>query len=464
MKKFLKPSFIALSLLLISGCSVPGQSNPNNNSDLVQNKNQNQESKIENEELPNENESLENSNSAESAEKDWQTYKNDTLGIQFKYPKNWLIREEITKYNNRIYIENKKNKDCVPGACPKDFLIIYIDYREPSPTSLSYEEQLKGHNKEALYQKAIIKTNTGEDIHTYELAYNIHSERSGFGPRLEAVWQHNTMTFNAMNGDSVYKEDNETEVDILKRMLATMVLFENKPSTNSNSAEKENVSIVPKGDILKKLPGVHLYSYDVQYLDNDCQKERLESVTDSKFERLFQFFCWGEGYLEMKEETQKLYDVLSKQEFVGAVTFLQDQAKKKLQYKSGNVSMEIPALHFCQSCFVRYDHFVPVKTGIITLIASGNGDVAYSLGFIMAKGSEIQLYTMALTAYWDLPEFQPLKTPIDVKDTASGKEWQNKSEEIRKNYVEELKVSLTSGIFQDSKNQKNFDAFMAYFK
>ncbi|MDP2685352.1 MAG: hypothetical protein Q8P20_10060 [bacterium] len=150
---------------------------------------------------------------------DWRVYKNSNLRIQFQYPKDWNIREQITEYNNRIYIENQEYKNYNVGNYPKDFLSMWIDYRKPTIETLSYENQVKQFDN-MVANKKLIK-NWSLTIYTYEFGYNPNSERSGVGPYLEAVWKDNSWIYNATTMDSNNKENNAIKVDILKQILST---------------------------------------------------------------------------------------------------------------------------------------------------------------------------------------------------------------------------------------------------
>ncbi len=153
----------------------------------------------------------------------WQTYQDDEVGIRFKYPDGWTVWKEISEYNNRIYIENKKmdySKISDYSVFPKDFLSMWIDYRRPSSQTYSFQENLN-HYRDILAKEEIIEANS-VNIYVYEFGYNPMSEMVGAGPYIEAIWEDNSFIYGASTRDSIYKEMNEKKVDILRKILSTI--------------------------------------------------------------------------------------------------------------------------------------------------------------------------------------------------------------------------------------------------
>jgi hypothetical protein len=159
---------------------------------------------------------------------DLQLYTNDEFGIQFKYPQNWFIREEITKNNNRIYIENGENKNFKIGEFPDDFAMLWLDYNKPSPDHMSYDELLIMMANLPCNKKSIKRDSTS--IYLCEFSFDPESEGHS-GPRLEALWKYNGIRYSADTEDMVHGtgnmdigiRQNELEVEVLEAILSTLI-------------------------------------------------------------------------------------------------------------------------------------------------------------------------------------------------------------------------------------------------
>jgi len=148
----------------------------------------------------------------------WQEYENDTLGIKFKYPQGWFIRESETKNNKRIYIENQINKGYDLSNYPEDFLVVFIEYWEPSPDIMSYERIMESMSK-AYPSKDRVEVDSIY-IDLYESKYNVYSEGHR-GPRLRAYWQNNGLVYSVDNPD-MGQRNNKEEIDVLRDVLYSL--------------------------------------------------------------------------------------------------------------------------------------------------------------------------------------------------------------------------------------------------
>ncbi|MCD4705209.1 hypothetical protein K8R66_04000 [bacterium] len=162
------------------------------------------------------NEEIEEQNNKETS---LNTYVNKKLGLQFEYPKGWMIREENTKNNNRIYIENQKYENYNISNYPENFLGMWIDYRKPSTETQSYQKQIELYNGLSA-EKELLEIGS-LDIYTYEFGYNPNSEKSGVGPYLVAIWEKDPYIYNAHIIDSDNKDNNKIKVDVLNQILST---------------------------------------------------------------------------------------------------------------------------------------------------------------------------------------------------------------------------------------------------
>ncbi len=155
-----------------------------------------------------------------SQQSNLQTYHNPELGITFQYPKGWFVDEVTTKYNNRIYIGNQKFDINSNEKSPDDYILVWIDYRKPSPDHITYDKQITELDKSLAIKK--ILHNKSVVINTYEYGYDPEREGDGFGPRLTAVWTNDIWIYHADTMDLREKEGNVQRVALLKQILSTL--------------------------------------------------------------------------------------------------------------------------------------------------------------------------------------------------------------------------------------------------
>jgi len=150
---------------------------------------------------------------------DWKTYTNKVLGLEFDYPKEWFVREEETKYNKRIYIENMKGGENYNlSNYPKDFAMLYIDYWGPVYDNRMTYDQITKEKSSFSVPKITINTNL-IPIDIYES--NFVPGQESPGPKIEAYWQYKGMTYSAYTKVDVELKQKQIEVEILKKMLST---------------------------------------------------------------------------------------------------------------------------------------------------------------------------------------------------------------------------------------------------
>jgi hypothetical protein len=129
-----------------------------------------------------------------------------------------MIRQDSE--SNRIFIENMENKDYMIGDFPDDFLSMWIGYRTASSDTSTYEDEIQQFNQTSAKKS---QPNTSfPTLFTYEFPYNPASERSGVGPFLEAIWEHNSYIFYAQTMDSENRENNELQIKILQTILSSL--------------------------------------------------------------------------------------------------------------------------------------------------------------------------------------------------------------------------------------------------
>ncbi len=153
--------------------------------------------------------------SANSTAADWKTYSNSTLGISFKYPKDWYIEEAPS--DSRIYIRTTSAK-VDKETKPSDFQQLWISYAT-NESSVTEENNTKAGKPGCCEITDSVSVST---VTSGDLTINTYQFTSGGGPVIEAYWSDPTgKRYTATNASEIGTTNQTNEIANLKIVLST---------------------------------------------------------------------------------------------------------------------------------------------------------------------------------------------------------------------------------------------------
>ena len=147
------------------------------------------------------------------------TYLHKELWVSFEYDKRFMVREEDTDYNKRIYIEDRENS--WSNRKNDDLLWVYIEYILPSADNIQEQELLERSRKTDA--KEILYTHNWTNIYSFVFPHNSKSESNGTWPFLEGIWSHKWASYRLSSKNWTQQEINQKNVDLAKSILQTVV-------------------------------------------------------------------------------------------------------------------------------------------------------------------------------------------------------------------------------------------------
>ena len=144
----------------------------------------------------------------------WKTYSNTTLGISFRYPPTWYVRE--VSADKRIYIENNKDGAAFSKDNPiAGFEIVWLSYNN---NDYAFYEATVADTTLTTLVKKVIESDDGLTINFY--TYGV--ENSSTVNQAVALWQKSTDTkYSASIGTELGVTRQNDEIKVLEGLLST---------------------------------------------------------------------------------------------------------------------------------------------------------------------------------------------------------------------------------------------------
>lgn len=145
----------------------------------------------------------------------WKTYTSASLGISFKYPSDWFVKEASS--DSRIYVRNTQN-DVDKETMPSNFQQIWISY-SATESAVSKENNTKSGNPDG---REISGSVTPSTIKAGNITINTYEYSTVGGLTLEAYWASASgKRYWATNSTEIGTVNQQNMVANLKLILST---------------------------------------------------------------------------------------------------------------------------------------------------------------------------------------------------------------------------------------------------